>query len=100
MHFYKARFVEEILPNIKLDLECFTDGKGLYDAVNTKIIGDKKLHIEMVVLREMVEKDVIKLEWIKKDDQIACLTKKRASCELLIEALEKGTIPWLHNSNM
>ena len=82
MHFYKARFVEEILPNIKLDLECFTDGKGLYDAVNTKIIGDKKLHIEMVVLREKVEKDVIKLEWIKKDDQIACLTKKElpANC--------------------
>ena len=76
MHFYKARFVEEILPNIKLDLECFTDSKGLYDAVNAKFIGDKKLHIEMVVLREMVGKDVIKLEWIKKDDQIACLTKK------------------------
>ena len=61
--FLLARFIEEILQNIKLDIKCFIDSNGpyiyiyIYDAVNTTNIRDKQLRIEMTVKKEMVEKD-------------------------------------------
>ena len=73
----------------------------IYDAVNTTNIRDKQLRIEMTVKKEMVEKDQIKLEWIKKDYKLAdVMTKKGASCELLIEVLKNSKIPWFHNLKM
>ena len=56
--FLLARFIEEILQNIKLDIKCFIDSNGLYIyyAVNTTN-RDKQLRIEMTVKKEMVEKD-------------------------------------------
>ena len=44
-----------------------TDPNQPLDGVNTTKIRDKRLCTEMKVLREMVEKDEIKLEWIKDD---------------------------------
>ena len=86
----------------KLHITCFTDSKDLYDAVNiTNIISDKRLKIEMVVLREMVDNNRIKLEWITKDYQLEdVLTKKGASDEQLIEVLRNGKITWLNKSKM
>ena len=100
--FLLARFIEEIIPNIQLTIRCFTDSKGLYDAVNTtNSISDKRLRIEMAVVREMVEKNEIKLDWISKEYQLAdVLTKKGASCEMLIDVIKNGKIPWLNNSNI
>lgn len=42
-----------------------------------------------IKLCQMFEKDETNLEWVKKDYQLAnALTKKEASCELLIEVLK------------
>ena len=55
----------------------------------------------MVVVREMVDNNRIKLEWITKDYQLeGVLTKKGASDEQLIEVLRDGKITWLNKSKM
>ena len=47
----------------------------------------------MAVVKEMVEKDKIKLERIKKNYQLAdVLTEKGASCKLLVEVLKNDKI--------
>ena len=101
--FLLAKFIEEILPQAdKLHITCFTDSKGLCDAVNTtNIISDKRLKIKMAVVREMVDNKEIKLEWITKDYQLANMLKKKgASNELLIEVLVNGKITWFNKSKM
>ena len=55
----------------------------------------------MAVVKEMVEKDEIKLEQIKKNYQLAdVLTKKGASSKLLVEVLKNGKITWFDNMMM
>ena len=95
--FLLAKFIEEVLPHTyRLKITCFTDSKGLYDAVNTtNTINDKRLRIEMAIVREMVENSEI--AWIKKEYQLAdVFTKSGASSELLIEVLKNGKITWLN----
>ena len=97
--FLLAKFIEEVLPHTyRLKITCFTDSKGLYDAVNTtNTINDKRLRIEMAIVREMVENSEIALQWIKKGYQLAdVFTKSGASSELLIEVLKNGKITWLN----
>ena len=97
--FLLAKFIEEVLPHTyRLKITCLTDSKGLYDAVNTtNTINDKRLRIEMAIVREMVENSEIALQWIKKGYQLAdVFTKSGASSELLIEVLKNGKITWLN----
>ena len=58
---------------------CKTDNSSLYDSVHSSIqILDKRLRIEMAILREMIErKEIAETYWIPTDVQIAdFLTKK------------------------
>ena len=83
--FYR-KFLLEILVlkdnsnNIKIF--CKTDNSCLYDLVHSSTqILDKRLYIEMAILREMIErKEIVESSWIPKDVQIAdSLTKKGMS---------------------
>ena len=62
-----------------LRIFCKTDNSCLYDAVHSSTqILDKRLRIEMAILRELVDKDEItEISWIPTERQIAdALTKK------------------------
>ena len=63
--------------NIKIT--CKTDNSCLYDAVHsTTQILDKRLRIEMAILREMIDrKEISKIYWIPTDAQIADSLTKR-----------------------
>ena len=72
--------LEEIIPTkIHVPIHCITDSKILCDAVHsTKQVLDNRLRIDLAMLKEMVHnKEVNKVTWVPKDQQIAdCLTKR------------------------
>ena len=59
------------------------------DGINITNIHDKRLRTEMTVLREMVEKDEIKLEWIKNDYHLAVLLVYLQTRKLTVNCLKK-----------
>ena len=64
-----------------IDIECFTDNQSLFDTVHsTNSIINKRLRVDMAILREMVHKKEVLIKWIETKDQLAdALTKKGAS---------------------
>ena len=81
-------------PNSCLPVECRTDNKSLFQAAyTTTTLSDKRLRVEMSIVREMVERKEMKLIWVDTKDQLAdVLTKKGASSSLLMETLQEGFI--------
>ena len=81
--FYYRKFILDLLeiPDtvINIPITCKTDNNGLYDSIHSSTqILDKRLRLEMSILREMLSKrEIHSFEWIPTDKQIAdALTKK------------------------
>ena len=72
----------------------FTDNRSLYDSVNTtSLISDRRLRVEISMLRQMQEKKEIKICWTKTQNQLAdSLTKKGAPFLQLLATLQEGKI--------
>ena len=69
-----------------IDIECFTD-----TVHSTNSIIDKRLRVDMAILREIVHKKEVLIKWVETKDQLAdALTKKGASSTQLIEALHSS----------
>ena len=92
-----ASFIKHLATEIKLirpNLPFFgkTDSKSLFDAANTTtLISDRRLRVEISLLREMQETDELKIQWISKEYQLAdVMTKTGASSNALMSALQKG----------
>ena len=68
---------------------CFTDNASLVESLaSTKAVLDKRLRIDIAMLREMIDRGEIKLRWIPTDHQLAnCLTKRDANREKLLDIL-------------
>ena len=77
----------------QLPVTCITDNLSLYQSAHTTgHLIDDRLIIDMAIIREMVSKREIKLEWVPGSDQISdILTKRGASNKKLSEILERGT---------
>ena len=93
--FLLSKIVGEIISNNKdfiLPIDGMTDNKSLFDASQTlNLINDKRLQVEIGIIREMVEKEEIKIKWIKSSEQLAdVLTKNGASSESLCRVLNIG----------
>ena len=93
--FLMAKTVGEIISGKKesmIPIYCKTDNKSLFDAVQTlKTINDKRLRVEMSMIREMVENNEIKISWIRSGEQLAdVLTKNGASSDSLCRVLNIG----------
>lgn len=76
-----------------LPIVCLTDNHSLFDAVrSTKFVADKRLRLEISSLKEMIQRQQIKLiQWISAKIQLAnCLTKRGASALNLLKALSDG----------
>ena len=55
----------------------------------TTTIFEKRLLIDLSILREMVERKEITISWIESEKQLAnCLTKRGASCDTLINVVQ------------
>ena len=78
----------------KLPVTCLTDNKNLTQtAITTHTLEDKRLLIEMAIVREMVANREIKLDWITTEEQLSdALTKKGASGSYLREVMENGKL--------
>ena len=89
---YLSKILREISGCGDLKIRCFVDNKSLVDALySCRNIEDRRLRIDMAVLRDMLEKkDITEVAWIHTSQQLAdCLTKKGASTERLRAAVSR-----------
>ena len=70
------------------------DSDDLYKTIySTKQALDKKLRIDLACIKESIEDENVKVEWVHGDNMIAnCLTKAGASTKDLLHMLEGGTL--------
>ena len=81
-------------PDTRLNLKCVTDNLSLYQAAHsTNQLEDDRLKIDMAIIREMVQRQEIQLQWAPGSEQVSdVLTKKGASWEKLCDVLKRGEI--------
>ena len=80
--------------------ECITDNQSLQDiCYSTRNIEDRRLRVDIVILREMLAKNEInKIEWVETSSQLSdCLTKSGDSTALLLDALRSGSLQFQKN---
>ena len=92
--FWISQLTAEILghKNELLPILCYTDSKQLYDATySLRSIEDKRLRIDIAVIREMItKKEINQIIRIPSEDQLAdCLTKLGASSSKLVTLLNR-----------
>ena len=71
-----------------------TDNQSLFDSVrSTKTLTDKRLKIDVCILREMLYKKEIKnIRWVESKHQLAdCLTKSGSSRSVLLTVLNNAS---------
>ena len=90
----KSLLSELLNKEMKSDLfpiYCYTDNKSILDTINsTKVLTEKRLKVDVCIIREMTEKqDVKSVSWCDSSSQLAdCLTKVGASSEKLLHVLK------------
>ena len=90
---YLANILKEVLGVKMATVSCITDNKSLVDSLySTKRVDDKRLRIDMAVLRDMIDREeVFSVSWVDTHKQLAdCMTKRGASTERLRAALTKN----------
>ena len=73
-------------------IHCYTDSKLLLESVHsTKTLKEKRLKVDVCVIREMLEKKEIEsINWCPSNRQLAdCLTKSSASSTKLMSVLKR-----------
>ena len=67
---------------------------SLHETVHsTNTVLEKRLLIDLSILRQMVERKEITISWIESEKQLAsCLTKRGASCDTLINVAHSGKV--------
>ena len=79
----------------EIPIECVTDNQSLQKTVySTKNIQDKRLKVDIAMLRNMLSTEKItKVKWTKSSLQLSnCLSKSGASTALLLKILKFGTV--------
>ena len=72
---------------------CYTDSQSLVKHLESnKLIRDLRMRVDVARLREMMELEEVKIEWVDSANQLAdCLTKAGASSTKLVEVLKKNS---------
>ena len=86
--FLIGTILSEILYNTKqVPVEAFTHCYSLYEAAHsTTAVTDKRLRIEIAILREGLSRKEFTLQWVKTEEQLAdCLTKRGCDPRKLLE---------------
>ena len=98
MAYYLGCIISEILYNtpnsLTIPIVCYVDNKSLWEnAHSTKNVSEKRLRIDLGGIKEMIEKNQIKIEWVPTSHQLSdCFTKRGVSCNKLLEVLETGNL--------
>ena len=78
---YLASVINYISPNIKINIVCRTDCKSLATALeSTNQIQHRFLRLKLLCITELMEKDKIKVEWVRGKDQLADSLTKKGKC--------------------
>ena len=73
-------------PNCNVSIVGITDCRSLFDAVNSsKAVTDKRLRMEMAMLREMQERGEVLLSWTETENQLADVLTKRGVNSLKLQ---------------
>ena len=83
-----SKLLAEIIHNEKksIPVEVITDNLSLFEAAHsTTSTTDRRLRIEMSIIRENMSRNQMKLKWVRTDHQLAdCLTKKGSDPRKLV----------------
>lgn len=86
--FLSSKLLSEIIHNSTkpVPVKAFTDCLSLYEAAHsTTAVTDRRLRIEISILREGLSRKEFELEWVKTESQLAdCLTKRGSDPRSLI----------------
>ena len=71
-----------------------TDNKSLVDAAySSKLLEDRRLIIDMAIIRQMINRDEIQLEWVQAKDQVSdVLTKMGVSGVKVRQVMGEGRL--------
>ena len=93
-YLFKSILVEILKCQIKdIKIECLIDNQSLKDAIySTKNLTDKRLKVELAVIKDMVTNgEIEEVIWKNSASQLVdCLTKGGASTTNLIRSLKTG----------
>ena len=96
---YLRAMVSEILgvETRSIPIKLFSDSNNMVDHLRTisgnNRVRDKRLHIDLSAIAEMVKRDNVKIIWVDGSKQLAnVLTKKGAGFHQILEVLRSGSI--------
>ena len=92
-HGFTLQLIVDELQGFKPEMFILSDNKSLVDTVCAiKNIEDKRLRIDVNILREMIDrKEITRFQWVESSTQIAdCLTKQGSPTYRLQEILNKS----------
>lgn len=96
MAYYLGNMLSEILYDNerKLPVELYVDNHSLYDNVySVKNVSEKRLRIDIAILKEMIQNGILKTFWVESKAQLAdVLTKKGVNVLKLASAFENGSL--------
>ena len=88
------KILEEVLIREIPAINLYVDNKSLYDTASTSnVIADKRLMIDLEVVRDMLDRDELIMKLISSDKQLADgLTKSGVDRRKLTDVLSSGLI--------
>ena len=98
MSFYLGQILSEILykegPNDNIPILCNVDNKSLFENVHsTKNVDEKRLRIDLAIMKQMIQRNEICMNWVESAYQISdSLTKRGADVGPIIEAFIYGEL--------
>ena len=95
MAFYLGKILSQVLYNVDknaIPIELYVDNHSLYDNVySTKNVSEKRLRIDIAILKQMVYEGELKIFWMESRGQLAdILTKKGVNSVKLMKVFENG----------
>ena len=92
-----SKIIAEVIYNGEVEaipVVGITDNRNLADsAYSSSLIEDKRLLIEMNIIRQMINREEAQVEWIQSGDQVSdVLTKVGVSGSKLREVVSRGSL--------
>ena len=96
MAIYLSNILSQIIYNGKpncIPVTLYVDNKSLFENVHsTKNVSEKRLRIDIAVMKELVDEKKLKIKWVESKNQIAdVLTKKGVNGCKILNVLELGS---------
>ena len=97
MAFYLGNILSQVIHNADgnvIPIELIVDNHSLHDNVySTKNVSEKRLRIDLAILKQMVTEGELKVTWTESKNQLAdVLTKKGVNAFKLMGVFENGSI--------